>query len=81
MIKEVKYRSRTALREKMAKSGAKAGRHGRTIVFQPARVAMPKRLFREIFQSTDELRARPAPVWAEEFHGAVWNDRRAAAGR
>ncbi len=54
--------SRTTLREKLIKIGAKVVSHGRYATFQLAEVAVPKELFRKILGSIDDLRPRPAPA-------------------
>jgi hypothetical protein len=58
----VKQWSLTSLREKLVKIGAKIVRHGRYVIFQMAKVAVPKELFQEILRLIDGLRPRPAPA-------------------
>jgi|TARA_B100000315_G_scaffold146694_1_gene135598 hypothetical protein len=53
--------SLTSLREKLVKIGAKVVRHGRTVTFQMADVAVRRDLFRKILRLIDRLR-RSAPV-------------------
>ena len=60
--KEVEHWSLITLREKLIKIGAKVVRHGRSVSFQLAEVAIPQRLFAAILQLTDGLRPRPAPT-------------------
>ncbi len=48
------------LRNKLIKIGAKVVRHGRTVTFQLAEVAIPKPLFAEILRLIDGLRTMPA---------------------
>jgi hypothetical protein len=59
---EVEHWSLTKLREKLIKIGAKVVRHGRSVTFQLAEVAIPRRLFAAILQLIDGLRPRPAPT-------------------
>ena len=54
--------SLTTLREKLIKIGAKVVRHGRSVTFQLAEVAIPRWLFAAILQLIDGLRPRPAPT-------------------
>lgn len=54
--------SLTTLREKLVKIGAKIVRHGRYIVFQMAKVAIPRDLFADIMRRIDQLRPKPAPT-------------------
>ena len=58
---EIAHWSLTSLREKLVKIGAKVVRHGRSIVFQMAEVAVPRPLFREILRLIGGLRPAPAP--------------------
>ncbi len=51
----------TTLRNKLIKIGAKVVRHGRTVTFQLAEVAIPKSLFAEILRLIDRLRPAPLP--------------------
>ena len=48
------------LREKLVKIGAKLVRHGRYVIFQMAKVAVPRELFKEILRLIAELRPPPA---------------------
>ena len=57
--KEAEHWSLTTLREKLIKIGAKVVRHGRSVTFQLAEVAIPRRLFAAILQLIDGLRPRP----------------------
>jgi hypothetical protein len=41
--------------------GAKVINHGRSIAFQMAEVAIPRRLFQEILRLIAELRPKPPP--------------------
>ena len=59
---EVAQRSLTTLREKLVKIGAKVVRHGRSIVFQMAKVAVPRQMFQDILRLVARLRAPLAPV-------------------
>ncbi len=52
----------TTLREKLVKIGAKVVRHGRSVTFQLAEVAVPRRLFAQVLQLIDGLRPKPAPT-------------------
>src|SRR4051794_15445536 len=54
--------SRTSLREKLIKIGAKVVRHGRYVTFQLAEVAVPRQMFAEILSLIARLRAPPAPA-------------------
>ena len=58
----VKQWSLTSLREKLVKIGAKVVRHGRSVIFQMAEVAVPRALFEDILRLIDGLRPRPAPA-------------------
>ncbi len=60
--KAVEHWSLTALREKLVKIGAKVVGHGRYVAFQPADVAVPRGLFREILRMIDGRRPRHAPA-------------------
>jgi len=51
--------SRTSLREKLIKIGAKVVSHGRYVTFQMAEVAIPRQLFAEIMQRIAALRSPP----------------------
>jgi hypothetical protein len=59
---EVEHWSLTTLREKLVKIGARIARHGRSVVFQLAEVAVPRALFAEILRRIDHLRPRPPPL-------------------
>ncbi len=59
--KAVEHWSLTTLREKLIKIGAKVVRHGRTITFQLAEVAIPRALFTKILRRIDRLRPAPLP--------------------
>ncbi len=48
------------LRNTLIKIGAKVVRHGRTVTFHLAEVAIPKPLFAEILHLIDRLRTMPA---------------------
>ncbi len=48
------------LREKLIKIGAKVVPHARCVIFQMAEVAVPRKLFREIFRRIRRLR-EPVP--------------------
>ncbi len=52
----------TSLREKLIKIGAKVVSHGPYVTFQMAKVAVPRKLFREILRLIDGLRPRPVPA-------------------
>ncbi len=56
------HSSLTTLREKLIKIGAKVVRHGRTITFQLAEVAVSRALFDQILRLIGGLRPRPAPT-------------------
>jgi hypothetical protein len=53
---EVKQWSMTTLRDRLVKIGAKIIRHGRSVVFQMAEVAVPRVLFQEILNAIAALR-------------------------
>jgi hypothetical protein len=57
----VAERSRTTIREKLVKIGAKVVAHGRYVTFQMAEVAVPRDLFLGILRLIDGLR-RPSPA-------------------
>ena len=59
---EVEHWSLTTLREKLIKIGTKVARHGRSVTFQLAEIAIPRRLFAEIVRLIDGLRPKPAPT-------------------
>ena len=52
--------SLTSLREKLIKIGAKVVRHGRSVTFQMAEVAVSRQMFAEIWSLIARLRAPPA---------------------
>jgi hypothetical protein len=56
---EVEHWSLMTLREKLIKIGARIVRHGRYVVFQLAKVAVPRALFAEILRRIDRLRPKP----------------------
>ena len=56
---EVAQWSMTTLRERLAKIGAKIVRHGRSIAFQMAEVAVPRALFQVILSAIAALRPSP----------------------
>jgi Transposase DDE domain group 1 len=56
----IKDWSRTSLKEKLIKIGAKVVRHGRYVAFQMAEVAIPRNLFADILRLIAEL--WPPPV-------------------
>ena len=56
---EVKQWSLTTLRDRLVKIGARIVRHGRSIAFQMAEVAVPRVLFQEILAAIMALRPRP----------------------
>ena len=56
---EVAHWSLSTLREKLVKIGARLMRHGRSIVFQLAEVAVPRSLFAAILRRIDRLRGQP----------------------
>jgi hypothetical protein len=58
----VPYWSPTNLREKLVEIGTKVVWHGRSVTFQLAEVAVPRRPFAAIVQLIDGLWPRPAPT-------------------
>ena len=52
----------TSLQEKLIKIGAKVVSHGRYVVFQMAKVAIPRQMFQEILRLIAELRPQPPPA-------------------
>jgi hypothetical protein len=56
---EVSQWSMTTLRERLVKIGAKIVRHGRSITFQMAEVAVPRALFQQILRAISALRLSP----------------------
>jgi hypothetical protein len=59
---EVAQRSLTTSRERLAKIGARAVRHGRYVIFQLAEVAVPRALFAAILRWIERLRGPAAVV-------------------
>ena len=57
----VRHWTLTTLREKLIKIGAEVVRHSRQVVFQMAEVAVPRELFRAIFQGIERLRLGTTP--------------------
>ena len=57
--REVKHWSLTTLREKLIKIGAKVVSHSKTLTFQMAEVAVPRRVFAAILDRIDRLRLVP----------------------
>ena len=58
----VKHWSLITLRDRVVKIGARIVRHGRSIAFQMAEVAVPRSLFRDILAAIAALRPPPPPV-------------------
>ena len=56
---EVAHWSLSTLREKLVKIGARIVRHGRYLVFQLAKVAVPRTMFAAILCRIDRLRGPP----------------------
>jgi len=56
----MKQWSLTTLRERLAKTGAKIVRHGRSITFQMAEVMVPRDLFQQILTAIAALRPLPS---------------------
>jgi hypothetical protein len=52
----------TTLREKLVKIGARIVRHGRYVIFQVAKVAVPRALFDAILRRIECLRGPPVAV-------------------
>ena len=59
---EVEHCSRTTLREKLVKIGAKVVSHGRYVTFQLAEVGVPRSLFQKILSLIHNLLRRSAPA-------------------
>ena len=59
---QVKQWSMTTLRDRLVKIGAKILRHGRSVIFQMAEVAVPRQMFADILSLIARLRAPPAPA-------------------
>ena len=57
--REVKHWSLTTLREKLIKIGAKVVSCSKTLMFQMAEVAVPRRVFAAILDRIDRLRLVP----------------------
>ena len=57
--REVKHWSLTTLREKLIKIGATVVSRSKTLTFQMAEVAVPRRLFAAILERIDQLRLVP----------------------
>ena len=55
----VKHWLLTTLRDRLVKIGAKIVRHGRSITFQMAEVAVPRALFQDILGAISALRPSP----------------------
>jgi len=55
----VRHWSLTTVRDRLVKIGAKVVRHGRSVIFQMAEVAMPRDLFRQILWAISTLRPSP----------------------
>lgn len=55
----VSHWSKTTLRDRLLKIGARIVRHGRSITFQMAEVMVPRALFQEILAAITALRPRP----------------------
>jgi hypothetical protein len=60
----IKDWSLTSLKEKLIKIGAKVVSRSRYVALQMAEVAIPRRMFQEIFRLIAELRPRPPPALA-----------------
>ncbi|MEQ9379563.1 MAG: IS1380 family transposase [Pirellulales bacterium] len=58
----VRHWSLTTLREKLVKIGAKVVRHAKYVTFQLAELAVPRRLFGQILNRIERLRALAAPA-------------------
>ena len=59
MSEPIKDWSRTSLKEKLIKIGAKVVSHGRYVALQMAEVAIPRQMFQEIPRLIVELRPQP----------------------
>ena len=57
----IKQWSLTSLREELVKTAAKVVRHGRYVIFQMAKVAVPKELLQGILRLIGEIRPRKWP--------------------
>jgi hypothetical protein len=57
--RELKHWSLTTLREKLIKIGAKVVSRSKSLTFQMAEVAVPRRLFAAILERIDPLRLVP----------------------
>ncbi len=51
--------SLTSLRKRLIKTGARLVRHGRYVIFQMAKVAIPRRVFAAILTLINALRGQP----------------------
>jgi hypothetical protein len=60
--KSVKEWSLSTLREKLVKIGAKVDRQSQYLVFQTAEVAVPRLLFRELFDRIRQWRSLTIPA-------------------
>jgi len=56
---KVKKWSMTTLRDRLVKIGAKIVRHGPSVIFQMAEVAVPRALFQELLSAIAALRPSP----------------------
>ncbi len=59
---DAKQWSLTTLRERLVKIGARVVRHGRSVIFQMAEVAVPRPLFRQVLAAIAALRPLPPPA-------------------
>jgi len=57
---------KTTLRDRLVKIGAKIVRHGRSITFQMAEVAVPRALFQDILAAIAALRSLPPALWVND---------------
>jgi hypothetical protein len=57
---EIKQWSLTTLRQRLVKIGAKIVRHGRSVIFQVAEVAVPRDMFPKILAAIATLRPLPS---------------------
>jgi hypothetical protein len=71
----------TTLRDRSVKIGAKIVRHGRSVIFQMAEVAVPRALFQEILSAIVALRpSPPGPMFENQRPDApvrLWRETRA----
>ena len=63
-LEPMKDRSRTSLKQKLIKIGAKVISHGHHVAFQIAEVSISQRMFQEILWLIVELRLQPPPASA-----------------